>query len=414
MKRSLKLIVIFSILLLPIFVQAGSISVNKGSLNIKPGGKASFVIKASEAAGRVDISSSDSSVATVSSSSAWLDNDSKTITVTGKSEGSATISVVLTDAAGYDGKVLNGTYNVKVNVKAPEVDNRSSNNNLDRLDVEGYEIEKVDDNTFSLSVKNSVTSVNIIATAQDSKASVAGTGSVELAVGDNSFNVVVTAENGSKKTYTINIYRKDNKYGLEDIDDALNSGDSIDIILKDDDVITKDILEKIKNSKKVVHFNMYSGEKLLYSWIIDGSKLDRIEEIKPNISFEVKEDFEKETNYASGIYVTFNSTNLGEGITVRFFVSEKFKDGEKINVYTYKDDKVVLVDEGVEIKDGYLELIPSNEDYLLTKASFEDSKEVTKGKKFNPFILTTVLETIAIGGIGASVLIKKKKISKQI
>src|SRR5699024_4335017 len=42
-----------------------------------------------------------------------------------------------------------------------------------------------------------------------SGASVSGTGEKELTEGMNSFKIVVTAEKGNKKTYTININRKE-------------------------------------------------------------------------------------------------------------------------------------------------------------------------------------------------------------
>lgn len=45
--------------------------------------------------------------------------------------------------------------------------------------------------------------------ATDSKSTVTGTGTKSLKVYSNAFNIVVTAENGSKKTYTVTILRKD-------------------------------------------------------------------------------------------------------------------------------------------------------------------------------------------------------------
>ena len=156
---------------------------------------------------------------------------------------------------------------------------------------------------------------------------------------------------------------------------------------------------------------MYNGEKIIYSWIIDGSKLDSVEDIKAKVSFDIKEDFEEKTNYASGFYITFDSINLGDGVSARIYVGDKFKDGDKINIYTYEDDEVVLVEENVEIKDGYLDLSPSKEDYLLSKSSIIAVKEDKKAKKFNPFVLITIMETLVIGGI-VGVMVYKKKFIK--
>ena len=64
-----------------------------------------------------------------------------------------------------------------------------------------------DQTSYSVSVAGIITSITILATANNSSASVIGTGSKTLNVGDNSFDVVVTAQDGTKKTYTINVTR---------------------------------------------------------------------------------------------------------------------------------------------------------------------------------------------------------------
>ena len=108
---------------------SGSISVNRGSLSIAKGSSSSFVVSANNAAGRVDIYSSNSSVAKVSTSSSWLDNNSVTVTVTGLNDGNATIIVKITDAATYDEEALSGTRSVSVNVYSNTSSNNVSNNN---------------------------------------------------------------------------------------------------------------------------------------------------------------------------------------------------------------------------------------------------------------------------------------------
>jgi hypothetical protein len=69
-----------------------------------------------------------------------------------------------------------------------------------------------------VSVANSISNVTISATANHSGASVSGTGNRSLSVGDNPFNVVVTAENGTQKTYTVIVTRADSPDGIESID----------------------------------------------------------------------------------------------------------------------------------------------------------------------------------------------------
>ena len=61
--------------------------------------------------------------------------------------------------------------------------------------------------SYTANVDNSVSNVTITATANDTKANVAGAGVKTLNVGDNPFTVTVTAEDGTPKSYTITITR---------------------------------------------------------------------------------------------------------------------------------------------------------------------------------------------------------------
>ena len=64
-------------------------------------------------------------------------------------------------------------------------------------------------NTISQTVESSVGSISISAEKNDSKAKISGTGTKSLIAGQtNSYTLTVTAENGNKKTYKVNIIRK--------------------------------------------------------------------------------------------------------------------------------------------------------------------------------------------------------------
>ena len=77
---------------------------------------------------------------------------------------------------------------------------------MSSLNVEGFEFEFDKNKTdYSISVPNDTKSVKIGATAEDGKARVNGIGDFEVKEGDNLIEVVVTAENGDKKTYKLNV-----------------------------------------------------------------------------------------------------------------------------------------------------------------------------------------------------------------
>ncbi len=85
-----------------------------------------------------------------------------------------------------------------------EAEGKSTNNYLESLKVEGYELSPdFDKQTIEYKIKGNVTSneINIIATPSDSKAKVQGAGKVK--VEGNSFRIDVIAETGTVRTYII-------------------------------------------------------------------------------------------------------------------------------------------------------------------------------------------------------------------
>lgn len=97
-----------------------------------------------------------------------------------------------------------------INITRP--DNRSKDNNLATLKISNGTINfSASTTTYNVTLDPSTTATTITATAKDTKATIIGTGEKALNYGLNTVNVVVTAENGSTKTYTINITRKDNR-----------------------------------------------------------------------------------------------------------------------------------------------------------------------------------------------------------
>lgn len=96
-------------------------------------------------------------------------------------------------------------YNINV-IRAPKEDN-----NLIDLTVDGVSIYEEGKTEYVLeNVPYSKTSIEIGATLSDKDAKVIGIGKKGLATGGNTFEVVVTAQNGTTKTYTIKVTREKN------------------------------------------------------------------------------------------------------------------------------------------------------------------------------------------------------------
>ena len=86
---------------------------------------------------------------------------------------------------------------------------KSNNANLSNLgmnpnDFKGF---KPNQTTYNVTVPNNVEKVTIYATAQDKKATIKGKETKQLNEGKNALSIVVTAEDGTQKTYTINVTR---------------------------------------------------------------------------------------------------------------------------------------------------------------------------------------------------------------
>ena len=83
-------------------------------------------------------------------------------------------------------------------------------NTLSSLNIKGFDLNFSSEKTnYNLEIDNE--NIEIIATATDKNAKITGNGSRKLNYGNNTINIVVTAENGYTKTYTLNITRKDNR-----------------------------------------------------------------------------------------------------------------------------------------------------------------------------------------------------------
>jgi len=117
----------------------------------------------------------------------------------------------------------------------PEV-KKSSNSKLDSLQIaEGAIAPEFSSSVkeYSISIPNEITKLSISAIADHSKATVRITGNEDLQVGDNTISVTVTAEDGSKTTYTILAKRAQPELCLQTLNVSYinENGEKVDLIL---------------------------------------------------------------------------------------------------------------------------------------------------------------------------------------
>ena len=89
---------------------------------------------------------------------------------------------------------------------------KSTNNYLSKLEIEGYELEfNKDTLEYSIKVSSDVETLDITAVAEDAGARVNIYGNSDFKEGENTVTVVVTAEDGSERTYTITVDKEAKK-----------------------------------------------------------------------------------------------------------------------------------------------------------------------------------------------------------
>lgn len=215
MRKNVKnkcLIVVLMIITLALGLQNNayaSISMSVASVNVEAGKSTTVNMIANNTTGDVNITSSNPEVATATATNSISDN-SIPITITGKSAGNATITISGmaqdTDTGANKAK-YSRTINVKVtgNEVVDSTGADLSNLGIKPNDFSGFLPNKT---TYDVTVPENVQSIEVYATAKNASAKVSGTGTQKLAIGENKIDVVVSASDGTTKTYTINVKRE--------------------------------------------------------------------------------------------------------------------------------------------------------------------------------------------------------------
>ena len=233
-QRTILIFMVMSTLYITKVYAAGSFSISASKTTINKGESVTIIIKGNNAYGQVEISATN---ANVSPSTVFLQNDTKTVTVTS----TANEDIKLTVAPGNGGLgdleenpiTEPQALTINVNKASSETGNSSSNNSSGnggetsesaskskeaRLSKLGIRPKEYDFSGFSKNsdkedwnageVPNSVNEIEVYAEAKSDKAKVTGKGKVALKEGNNTIKVTVTAEAGNTKTYSLTIKRR--------------------------------------------------------------------------------------------------------------------------------------------------------------------------------------------------------------
>ena len=222
MRRTIKYLTMLltSFLLMSNTVLAADFSISLTSNSVTAGNTVSLKIDgtASGLTGRFNVSSSNPNVASLSASYVWVEDNSQYVTITAKNAGNATITVTPTDGISdrdaHEAKLSPRTINITVvaprtnpnkgggNNSQPKA--KSSNNFLSSITIEGFNLDPKFDKEvleYTVLVPAETEKIKVNAQLADSNSKVTGTGEIALKTGLNNLALIVTAENGSKRTY---------------------------------------------------------------------------------------------------------------------------------------------------------------------------------------------------------------------
>ncbi len=276
---------------------------------------------------------------------------SKTYTITfrAKASGSAKVWVANSLVYSYGEAELsssNGSYTFNLITQQQLEASYSKNNNLSSLSVDGYELQpkfSKDTLEYSLELENGVESVKINAKAEDSKASINGTGVKQLTEGDNQFKIRVIAENGTTKDYVVNIHVKELNPVYVTVD-----GEEYTVLRKTEGLSIPSTFTESTTFIEEEEVPIFESE-------ITGYRIIALKDKEGQISF-----FKMEEN---GGYIPYQETTFN-GITI-FVLTPKKEDIPKgyetkkttiidlreVPIYTSKNDTYPLI-YGINIETG--------------------------------------------------------------
>lgn len=256
-------------------------------------------------------------------------NDTKSTPV------SDSIKIVAKETQKEEDKPTTNTTN-NTETTAPVV-SKSNNANLKNLGIKPNDFTgfKAGTTTYNVTVPNDVDKVTVYADKSDEKATVTGVGSKKLEVGKNALAVTVTAEDGTKKIYTLNVTREEENATNSTVDDK-TTNELVENKVEDNTTTTTTVKDSDLEKLEVVGFTIspkFSPDVFEYKLQV---KQD-VEELKietEGASDKVKIDVAGNTSLQMGenvitVLVTNEETNKTSTYQI---IVEKVDESEASNI----------------------------------------------------------------------------------
>ena len=372
---------------------ASNYTISLSSSNTTSGKSIVLYIKGNNIAGGFTISSSDSTICSVANSSTWVDNNTQQIGINAIKTGTCTIKVSPTSVSDYNGndislpvKTLTLTVGNKSNDTSKSESNikKSNDNSLKRLSIEGTTISpefKSNVYEYTASVDSAIEKVKINATTNDSKAVVSGTGEVSVSEGVNNLEIIVSAEDGSTKTYTIKLEVKEKNPIKIKI-----KGKEYTVVRRESDLPEVDLFEKstveIGDNKVVGYYN----DKLnIY--------LIALKDDKGKIGIYVYDT--KKEEYTEYKYITIGGVTLYLSNGYKLDNFKKYTTtikNTKVNIYKVNDDDEEGLIYGTNIVSGNKGYYIYNEKEATLAKYYDKEINIYKNeiKKYKNYLMIVI------------------------
>ncbi|MBR3591275.1 MAG: cadherin-like beta sandwich domain-containing protein [Clostridia bacterium] len=266
---------------------------------------------------------------------------SYTLNFTAIAAGNSTISASVL-GGGEATSQASTSANVKVVTPKP-----SSNANLASIKLSNGSLSpafNANTTNYNVTVKYDVDEINVTGSVADGKSRVAGGGTVGLQVGNNECVLTVTAEDGTKKSYIINIKRMTEEETLAAEEDARNSNPLLVVIDGADYTIVNDLKDitiptgftqgtATRKESEITVLNDVSGKYQL-CWLVDQNgengawyKRDENDNFK-RLAYIVANDV---------MYIV-ESIDGGSALPSGFVRADFTLDGQTVDTIKYKNE----------------------------------------------------------------------------
>ncbi|MBQ4583878.1 MAG: cadherin-like beta sandwich domain-containing protein [Bacilli bacterium] len=308
----------------------------------------------------------------------------------------------------------------------------SSDNYLKSLKIEEVALDFSKTITdYNVFVDYNITNINLSYEVSSSKAIVSMTGETNLQVGLNIIKLIVVAENGDVRTYTLNINRRPERNIVENTEiaimSAINSSDMDDIYIVAEQQsapynMSSSILNSLSQTGKTIIYEIVDDGAVIYQLKLIGGEIINSSGFNFEVLFNSTKEHELKELVNSALYLPVRFNYSGE-IPGKLYLNiynanEKIVSSDNLKLYEYETDKNKLnLINSIETYENVIELKIGDVDkeyVLIDNLIIANSLSDEDDNKSNNNVFYTILLSVAIVlVIILIILVIKKFINKK-